>query len=117
MSFIRRVVQKRKNGKTIVYYAEVESIRVGKKVIQRYIRSLGKDPKRPVRFSIEPVHFSYLAIQLMKGELTPNDVFEMLENMGHRIKRETLERIGIYYDFEKKTFSIYLFYQKKLKGK
>jgi len=53
----------------------------------------------------------------MKGELTPNDVFEMLENMGHRIKRETLERIGIYYDFEKKTFSIYLFYQKKLKGK
>lgn len=117
MSFIRKVVQKRKNGVTKIYYAEVESIREGKKVIQKYIRSLGDDPKHPLNFPIEPVHFSYIAIQLMKGTLTPNDVFEMLENMGERVRKESLGRIGIYYDFGKKTFSIYLFYQKKLKGK
>jgi len=93
----------------------VESIRVGDKVIQKYIRSLGADPNTPTNFSIEPVHFSYLAVRLMQGNLTPNEVFEMLEGMGQPVRRESLERIGIYYDFEKKTYSISLFYKKSSK--
>ncbi|NMX21061.1 hypothetical protein C5S30_01200 [ANME-1 cluster archaeon GoMg4] len=39
----------------------------------------------------------------------------MLEGMGQPVRREPLERIGIYYDFEKKTCSIYLFYKKSSK--
>jgi len=51
----------------------------------------------------------------MQGDLTPNEVFDMLENMGHPVIRDSLERIGINYDFEKKTFYIYLFYPKNSK--
>ena len=37
----------------------------------------------------------------------------MLEGMGHPVTRDSLERIGINYDFGKKTFYIYLFYHVK----
>ena len=104
MSFIRKVKQR---GKT--YYAEVENVWIDGKCIQRHIRSLGTDPEHPTNFKIEPVHFSYLALRLMQGDLTPNDVFELLEGMGKPVTRDQLERIGIYYDFGKKTFYIYLF--------
>ena len=110
MSFIRKI----KRGEKI-YYAEVENRWINGKCVQKHIRSLGTDPDHPTNFPIEPVHFSYLAVRLMQGDLTPNEVFEMLEGMGQPVRRETLERIGIYYDFEKKTFSIYLFYTKSLK--
>lgn len=115
MSYVRKFIRKNKSGETKTYYAEVESVRVGKKITQRYIRPLGTDPTTPTNFLIEPVHFSYLALRLMQGELSPNDVFEMLENMGQPVRKEALERIGIYYDFGKKTFFIYLFYPKKSK--
>ena len=105
MSFIRKVKQR---GKT--YYAEVENVWIDGKCIQRHIRSLGTDPEHPTNFKIEPVHFSYLALRLMQGDLTPNDVFELLEGMGKPVTRDQLERIGIYYDFGKKTFYIYLFH-------
>ena len=109
MTYVRKFVRKNKNGEVKTYYAEVESVRIGKKVVQRYIRSLGTDPDHPTNFEIEPVHFSYLALRLMQGDLTPNEVFELLEGMGQPVTRDQLERIGIYYNFEKKTFSIYLF--------
>ena len=51
----------------------------------------------------------------MQGSLTPNDLFEMLENMGQPVKKEDLKRLGIHYDFEKKTYSISLSYQKNSK--
>ena len=108
MSFTRKINQR---GKT--YYAEVENVWINGKCVQKHIRSLGTDPEHPTNFQIEPVHFSYLAVRLMQGDLTPNEVFDLLENMGQPVRRETLERIGIYYDFGKKTFYIYLFYQKK----
>lgn len=117
MTYVRKFTQKRKSGKTRIYYAEVESIRTGKTVKQRYIRSLGRDPSSPTNFPIEPVHFSYLAIRLMQSALTPNDVFEIIENMGQPVKRKALEQIGIYYHFGKKTFFIYLFYKKKSKSR
>ncbi len=115
MSYIRKITRRNKNGKTKVYYAEVESVRVDGKVVQRHIRSLGTNPSFPTNFPIDNVQFSYLAVRLMQGDLTPNEVFEMLEGMGHPVIRDSLERIGINYDFEKKTFYIYLFYPKNSK--
>ena len=79
MTYIRKFTRKNKDGTIRTYYGEVESIRVGDKVIQKYIRSLGADPNTPTNFLIESVHFSYLAVRLMQGDLTPNEVFEMLE--------------------------------------
>jgi len=113
MTYVRKFVRKNKNGTIKTYYAEVQSERVGKKVVQRYIRSLGTDPDRPTNFQIEPVHFSYLAVRLMQGDLTPNEIFEMLEGMGQPVTRDQLERMGISYDFGKKTFSISLFHLRK----
>lgn len=113
MSFTRTFKRKNKDGTIKTYYAEVESVRIGDKVLQRYVRSLGTDPEHPTNIPIEPVHFSYIALRLMQDALTPNDLFEMLEKMGQPIKKEDLERIGINYDFEKKTYSISLFYRKK----
>jgi len=110
MSFIRKIKQRGK-----IYYAEVENIWIDGKCIQRHIRSIGTDPEHPTNFKIEPVHFGYLAVRLMQGDLLPNEVFELLDGMGQPVRRDQLERIGIYYDFEKKTFSIYLFYRKKSK--
>ncbi|MCG7849146.1 MAG: hypothetical protein MIO93_08220 [ANME-2 cluster archaeon] len=116
MSYIRKIIKHNKNGEIKVYYAEVESIRVGGKVVQQHIRSLGTDPSFPTNFPIENVQFSYLAVRLMQGDLTPNEVFDMLEGMGHPVTRDSLERIGINYNFEKKkTFNIYLFYLKNSK--
>ena len=115
MSYIRKITRRNKNGETKVYYAEVESVRVDGKVVQRHIRSLGTDPSFPTNFPIDNVQFSYLAVRLMQGDLTPNEVIEMLEGMGHPVIRDSLERIGINYDFEKKTFYIYLFYTKNSK--
>jgi hypothetical protein len=112
MSFIRTIKRKNKDGTIKTYYAEVESVREGDKVVQRYIRSLGTDPENPTNIPIEPTHFSYLSLRLMQGSLTPNDLFEMLENMGQPVKKEDLKRLGIHYDFEKKTYSISLFYTK-----
>jgi len=115
MSYIRKIIRRNKSGKIKVYYAEVESVRVGGKVIQRHIRSLGTNQSFPTNFTIGDVQFSYLAVRLMQGDLTPNEVFDMLEGMGHPVTRDSLERIGINYDFGKKTFCIYLFYPKNSK--
>jgi hypothetical protein len=115
MTYNRTFKRKNKDGTIKTYYAEVESVRVEGKVVQRYIRSLGTDPKNPTKVPIESVHFSYLALRLMQDALTPNDLFEMLEKMEQPIRKDDLARIGINYDFEKKTYSISLFYKKKSK--
>ncbi len=108
MGFIRQIKQR---GKT--YYAEVENQWINGKCVQKHIRSLGTDPKNPTKIPIEPVHFSYLALRLMQDGLTSKDLFEMIENMGQPIRKDDLSRISINYDFEKKTYSISLFYKKK----
>jgi hypothetical protein len=115
MPFTRTFKRKNKDGSIKTYFAEVESVRVGDKVVQRYVRSLGTDPKNPTTIPIEPVHFSYLALRLMQDALTPTDIFEMLENMGQPIRKDDLTKIAINYDFEKKTYSISLSYKKKSK--
>ena len=90
MTFTRKIQRKNKDGTIKTYYAEVESIREGNKVIQRYIRSLGSDPNAPTNFLLEPMHFSYLALRLMQGSLTANDVFELLEGMGNPVTKNDL---------------------------
>ena len=102
MSFTRTFKRKNKDGTVRTYYAEVESVRVGDKVFQRYIRPLSTDPQHPKNMLIEPVHFSYLALRLIQDTLAPDDLFEILEKMGHPVKKEALEKIGINYDLEKK---------------
>ena len=110
MVFIRQIKQRGK-----IYYAEVENQWIKGKCVQKHIRSLGTDPNNPTKISIEPVHFSYLALRLMQDALTPSDLFEMLEKMGQPIRKDDLAGICINYDFEKKTYSISLFYKKKSK--
>ena len=101
MSFIRKI----KRGEKI-YYAEVENRWINGKCVQKHIRSLGTDPDRPTNLPIEPVHFSYLAVRLMQGDLTPNEVFDMLEGMGHPVTRDSLERIGVLTTISEKKRSI-----------
>jgi len=115
MTYNRTFKRKNKDGTIKTYYAEVESVRVEGKVVQRYIRSLGTDPKNPTKIPIEPIHFSYLALRLMQDGLTSKDLFEMIENMGQPIRKDDLAKISINYDFEKKTYSISLSYKKKSK--
>ena len=115
MTYNRTFKRKNKDGTIKTYYAEVKSVRVKGKVVQQYIRSLGTDPKNPTKIPIEPVHFSYLALRLMQDGLTSKDLFDMIESMGQPIRKDDLARISINYDFEKKTYSISLFYKKKSK--
>jgi len=84
MSFTRTFKRKNKDGTIKTYYAEVESVRVEGKVVQRYVRSLGTDRGHPNNIPLEPVHFSFLALKLMQDALTPNDLFEMLEKMDNQ---------------------------------
>ena len=108
MSFIREI--KRGNQ---VYYDEVENIRVNGKVVQKHIRYIGKDRDNPGNFPLDIVNFGYIATRLMQGDLSPNELFDMIEKMGNHVNRENLERIGLFYDFKKNSFSLSL-YRKRL---
>lgn len=102
MTFVRKI----KIGKRI-YYAEVKNERVGKKVIQHHIRYLGTDPDAPKRkFEIEKMHFGYIAQLILANALTPQDIFQMLKNKGEVVTEMALEKLGIEYQFAKKTISI-----------
>jgi len=116
MSYIREFKRKNKDGSVKTYYAEVEGIREGSKVTQRYIRGLGTDPNAPNNIPLNRVHFGYIATRLMQGDLSPNELFDMIEKMGHHVNRENLERIGLFYDFKKNSFSLTL-YRKRSSGK
>ena len=109
MSYIRKFKRRNKNGSVKIYYAEVEGIREGNKVIQRYIRGLGTDTNAPDSIPLEKVQFGYIATRLMQGDLSTDELFDMIEKMGHRVDRENLERIGLYYSFKKNSFSLSLY--------
>jgi hypothetical protein len=55
MTYIRKFTRKNKDGTIRTYYGEVESIRVGNKVVQRYIRSLGVKFEMKVGHSDTPL--------------------------------------------------------------
>ncbi len=116
MSYLRKVVRKNKNGTVVTYYEEVESHRINGKAVQTHIRSLGKDKESPDSFPVERVHFGHIATRLMQGDLSPNELLDMIEKMGHHVSRENLERIGLNYNFKKNTFSLSL-YRRRSSGK
>ena len=109
MSYIKKFKWKTKDGNVKAYYAEVEGIPEGNKVTQRYIRSLGTDPNAPDSISLEKVQFGFIATRLMQGDLSTDELVDMIEKMGHRVDRENLERIGLYYNFKKNSFSLSLY--------
>ena len=108
MTFIRKI----KKGDKI-YYQEVENKWVNGKTVQKHIRYIGRDKDNPDHIPIEKVHFGYIATRLMQGDLSPNELFDMIEKMGNHVNRENLERIGLFYDFKKNSFSLSL-YRKRL---
>ena len=113
MSYTRKFVRKNKNGSVKTYYAEVESLWVNGKAVQRYIRPLGTDPEKPNIIQIGAVHFGYIATRLMQGDLTPNELMDMLEGMGHRVPGEDLEAVGIRYSFKKNSITLSLYHARK----
>ena len=117
MSFIREVVRKNKNGTVVKYYEEVETYRIDGKVRQRHLRSLGRDKDRPSGILLERIQFGYIATRLMQGDLSPNELFDMIEKMGYHVDRENLEKIGLYYDFKKNSFSLSLYRKRSGKEK
>ena len=111
MAFIRKI---KKGDK--VYYQEVENKWINGKTVQKHIRYIGRDKDNPDHIPIEKVHFGYIATRLMQGDLSPNELFDMIEKMGNHVNRENLERIGLFYDFKKNSFSLTL-YRKRLSEK
>ena len=109
MPFIRENVKKRKDGTTVKYFEEVESYRINGKVRQRHIRSLGRDRDNPSNFALERVQFGYIATRLMQGDLSADDLMDMIDGMGHHAGKDDLERIGLFYDLKKNTFSLSLY--------
>ena len=112
MSFIRG---KKVGG--VIYYSEVENVRVNGKVVQKHIRYIGKDKDNPDHIPIEKVHFGYIATRLMQGNLSPNELFGMIEKMGNHVNRENLERVGLFYDFKKNSFSLSLYRKRSVDRK
>ena len=112
MSFIRG---KKVGG--VIYYSEVENVRVNGKVVQKHIRYIGKDKENPDRIPLENVQFGYIATRLMQGDLSPNELFDMIEKMGNHVNRENLERIGLFYDFKKNSFSLSLYRKRSVDRK
>ena len=110
MSFIRA----KKVGDKI-YYSEVENRKVNGKVIQKHIRYIGKSKDNPDHMSLEKVQFGYIATRLMQGDLSTSGLFDMIEKMGNHVSRDNLERIGLYYNFKKNSFSLSL-YRKRSSG-
>jgi hypothetical protein len=109
MAYIRKFVRKNKDGTIKTYYAEVESHWINGKPVQRYIRPLGTDPNTPNTIPLDDMHFGYIATRLMQGNLTANELIEMVEKMGHRVPIEDLEAIGIKYDFKKNNMRLSLY--------
>ena len=109
MTFIRKFVRKNKDGTIKTYYAEVESRWVDGKIVQSYIRPLGTDPNAPNTIPIDGMHFGYIATRLMQGDLTANELIEMVEKMGHKVHVGDLEAVGIKYNFKKNNMTLSLF--------
>ena len=104
MSFIRAI----KKGDRI-YYQEVENKWINGKTVQKHIRYVGKDKDNPDHIALERVHFGYIATRLMQGDLSATELFNLIERMGRHVSRENLERIGLYYNFKKNSFSLSLY--------
>ena len=45
----------------------------------------------------------------MQGDLSADELMDMIEGMGHHAGKDDLERIGLFYDLKKNTFSLSLY--------
>ncbi len=110
-TFIRKIKQGDK-----VRYAEVWNERRGKKVIQHHVSYLGSDPDNlppPTSFTIEMVHFGYLAQLIMKDVITADDIYTMLEEMGAPVQRRELRGIVMRYNLVEKKLRLNLVLARK----
>jgi hypothetical protein len=101
MSHTRKFLRKNKDGSTKTYYADVDFPWVYGRVVQRYIRPVGTDSEKPSTIQMEPLHLGFIATKLMQGDLTPDELLDMLEGMGRKVLREELEAVGIRYSFKR----------------
>lgn len=105
-TFIRKIKQGDK-----VRYAEVWNERRGKKVIQHHVSYLGSDPEHlppPTSFTIEKVHFGYLAQLILKDAITADDIYMMLREMGEPVKQRELRGIVLRYNLVEKKLRLNL---------
>jgi hypothetical protein len=105
-TFVRKIRQGDK-----VRYAEVWNERRGKKVVQHHVRYLGSDPEHlppSTSFTIEKVHFGYLAQLILKDAITADDIYVMLEEMGEPVQRRELRGIVLRYNLVEKKLRLNL---------
>lgn len=97
MTYIREL----KRGEH-TYYELVESYRnEDGEPRTRVIEYLGKTPHvTPGPVELSGVDFGRLAVSMMDKTLTPEDVLEFLEDMGHPIDADELEEVGIRFLFQ-----------------
>lgn len=97
-------------------YAEVWGERRGKKVIQHHVRYLGTDPDHPpppTSFTIEKVHFGYLAQLVLRDALVADDLHTMLKAMGQTVPDREVRGIVIRYDLKEKKLRLQLVLARK----
>ena len=114
-TFIRKI----KQGAT-TKYAEVWNERQGKKIIQHHVRYLSNDPDNlpePTSFTIEKLHFGYLAQLLLSDSLSANDIYLMLDGMGKSVERKEIKEIIIRYKLDGKKTILQLIFPRKRKKK
>lgn len=95
-----------------VYYEEVEGYRDSEgRVRQRRIRWLGTSPTPPPNpVDITGAEFGAIAIPLMQGTLTPDELFLLLETMGKKpVPVPDLEAIGIRFDIAQKKLALHYY--------
>lgn len=77
--------------------------------MQEYIRYVGK-----VRDSASSILLKgSSSATLQQGscrKLSPSELMDMIERIGHHIDLENLERIGLFYDIKKNSFSLSLYW-------
>ena len=65
-----------------------------------------------IEFDLKQLDLVKILELVSSNSLTPDDIFTILENSGQIVTRGKLKKIGIEYDFSKKTTYIYLRYLK-----
>lgn len=105
-TFVRKIKQGAKTR-----YAEVWNERRGKKMIQHHVRYLGSDPKHlppPTSFTIEKVHFGYLAQLILRDDLSADDLYTMLKGMEEPVQRREVRGIILRYNIVEKKIRLQL---------
>ncbi len=74
MSFVRKI--KRAD---CTHYAEVKNAGIKGRAVQKHIRYISKDPDVSRNFTPYTVHFGYIATRLTQGDLTANELIDMIE--------------------------------------